>query len=127
MADYTPEHTPEPWKNDGWDNFGEDLEPVIVLEASSRTIIAMVYTDKNTWEGASADKECIANAQRIVDCVNACEGIANPEAAVEAMVKALRFYADRLAFTHLDGECSAMCSDEGDIARDAVAKAILGS
>lgn len=47
--------------------------------------------------------------------------------AAPDMLKALKFYADRLAFTHLDGECSAMCSDEGDIARDAVAKAILGS
>lgn len=56
-------HTPGPWVNDGWDNFNpEQLEPVCVIQAPTRIIVAFTYTDADTWEGAYADTECIANA-----------------------------------------------------------------
>lgn len=90
-------HTPGPWKV----FYQDDEYPGI--EVADRDYSIVVYGDKGDFNaGVQGDthEEALANAQRIVACVNACEGI-NPEAvpdmlkalegAVEAMVAARDF------------------------------------
>jgi hypothetical protein len=71
------QHTPTPWETSavvsaggvGWD----------VCEASAGDMIADLQDCPNAE----------ANAKRIVACVNACEGIDDPEQSIPAMKRAL--------------------------------------
>jgi hypothetical protein len=63
------EHTPEPWVNKGAGN---------IRSTATDQGIALVGT---TWgDGAVSHNQNIANAERIVACVNGCAGIADPSA-----------------------------------------------
>lgn len=46
--------------------------------------------------------------------------IAALEARLALVTAALEFYAVREAYLHDDGECPAICTDEGDKAREAL-------
>lgn len=85
-----PKHTPGPWRK-----YFTDLgnyTPAWGIEGfygpdgnCSLSPVCHVYRHK---EDPEKIKESEANAQRIVDCVNACEGI-NPK-AVSSMISALQ-------------------------------------
>ena len=73
-------HAPEPW---------------VISEDSENDILSESYGKGNGWyevaapvSGSGNDDDAQANAERIVACVNACEGI-DPE-AVPAMLEALK-------------------------------------
>jgi len=70
-------HTPAPWS----------IHPVRVDTVHQHDSVVVHASSDNLDVIVSGDKS-EANAQRIVDCVNACEGI-NPEAAPE-LLAALR-------------------------------------
>ena len=77
-------HTPEPWTRDG-----------NLLEGST----GMVATLAPWQEGLGDDTQCLANAARIVACVNACAGL--PTAALEAGVIQGLVKGSQSALTHL--------------------------
>ena len=78
MAEVTrAKHTPEPW----------NFTPPDGVERG------MVGSSTHPWICELDDfdtAESEANAQRIVACVNACTGIADPVAALEAVKEAIR-------------------------------------
>ena len=41
---------------------------------------------------------------------------------IKDLTEALKFYSDRMSFTHMDGKCSPICKEERDVARDATSK-----
>ena len=71
-------HTPGPWRVY---NFG-DGGPGLMVAASDEAETYVAQCD-NISASAISKEQMIANARRIVACVNACEGIANPEAVGE--------------------------------------------
>ena len=66
-------HTPEPWEIEVW---GHELFGVYPNPAGPEGVIARVT------EGGAENK---ANAHRIVACVNACAGIADPSAVPDLL------------------------------------------
>lgn len=75
----TRKQTPGPWEVCTW---MRDCKRITDTKyGEHRTDIGVVYTQKESGD---------ANADRIVACVNACEGIENPVATIPALVKALR-------------------------------------
>ena len=74
-------HTPEPWTTNGESIFG----PTMGL--AGRWMIARTATH------TSVDR---ANMERIVACVNSCEGLADPQATITALVGALRALVERI-------------------------------
>lgn len=84
-------HTPGPWADGGWDNFDPDeLAPVRVIQAPTRTILAFVFTEASTWDEADADAECVANARLI--------------AAAPELLEALKAYVANDANQQLDDD-----------------------
>ena len=67
-------HTPTPWKAE------EGEEPLWVIKGSGKFHFIAVTSQGNDE----------ANARRIISCVNACEGIENPEAIKELIEAAHR-------------------------------------
>jgi len=69
------QHTPEPWDWRGpWEVFGGDE----VYDAHNRRVlIASHVLMPKTWDAAAA--------ARIVACVNACAGMADPAAEIAAL------------------------------------------
>ena len=90
------QHTAEPWTTNGFNLFGPP-------DAQSRhsnglTLVGGVVDDANDWRGrpigdpierAEFREERLANAARIVECVNALAGIENPAEWVARAKKAL--------------------------------------
>lgn len=83
-----PMHTPGPWGVVP----GHSVLDIVAGGGAIATTTGGVY-----WEPYSGVQE--ANARRIVDCVNACEGIADPSVVPE-LVAALEEARDSLAFAH---------------------------
>jgi hypothetical protein len=92
-------HTPEPWRLGRGDSSDDHMCTV----TTNHPNVAMQHVICRTWSpyyqasypASSIEfsrKEQIANARRIVACVNACEGI-NPE-AVPDLLEACEAYAD---------------------------------
>ena len=82
MSKATTKHTPTPWKTDGWDlwHFGAGYSD---------------HTDPHLFTGITTHKGCMtpeatANLGRIVQCVNACEGIEDPAQTLALVREALR-------------------------------------
>lgn len=86
-------HAPGPWKATS-----------IPQEADGHWVVQengdwCIHASGSPWQVAYLKAQSIssfpteANARRIVDCVNACEGIADPSAVPE-LVAALQFLAD---------------------------------
>lgn len=103
------EHTPTPWNiapthGNMHDEYSQPFAIISHNSGKSFNILAGCFGD--TYGGLEMAE---ANAQRIVDCVNSCEGI-NPE-AVPDMLQALEI----LSAIH-DG-------DDVNIARNALKKA----
>ena len=67
-------HTPTPWYHTGWNVCSRTVDPV-------RGTLPLVCK----CEGASND-ERVANAKRIVACVNGCKGIEDPETTVPELI-----------------------------------------
>jgi hypothetical protein len=88
-------HTSGPWTLDACDwpliiNGDDEVLALVPLPAGCN--------DKDPW-----GRRAIANAERIVACVNACEGIADPAALRterDAMRAALRALFENCAMTH---------------------------
>ena len=109
------EHTKGPWK------VYKTTNGLHVLGIGDSEAGGIVDGDGGLWR---SDPERAANAHRIVDCVNALEGIANPSAIGE-VVEALRWYAEPVfayAITQANEPRSAVHADKGEIARAALAK-----
>lgn len=102
-------HTPGPWMIE---NIIHGGPRIVHGEADAGTGFRDdVKLFGDTGEGA-------ANIERIVSCVNACEGI-NPE-AVPLMVKALK---DLVYFAGMGGDFASNASSLYDNAKAAIAKA----
>jgi len=80
------EHTKEPWtvSDIHWSGTKESPPPREGIHAVS--IRASNNVDPTVFVGTESEMpEVLANANRIVDCVNACRGIANPAAIAEVI------------------------------------------
>jgi len=81
------QHTPTPWKAVKSSQFDE-AEIVV----GSGHAIGLMYSSDGLDESTAFPGR--ANAKRIVDCVHACEGMADPQATITALVTALTDLAD---------------------------------
>ena len=90
------QHTPEPWDHQNCTVFALD-ERRCVNRFSALVQGGIVRLGANVTFGTptvrTSDAELEANARRIVECVNACEGIADPSVVPE-MVEALKEAVD---------------------------------
>lgn len=97
------QHTPEPWNVGGTMIFqgeaGKHITPIAFVQTKDSERGAKDFNYYGPEMG-----ECEANADRIVACVNACEGI-NPKAVPELLkaVEAMLRGADLVAAATLDG------------------------
>ena len=110
-------HTPGPWAVDAV--FGEALHEIVldydVPKQGSPIVIANMHGDRDDKFLSSVVAE--HNARRICACVNACEGIANPEGFKE-LIEAARNLADK---SDKVGECDhkrASCEEVGCIGHE---------
>jgi hypothetical protein len=88
-----PSHTPEPWAIfDAADRF-----PGIEAPDAGFSIVLWGNEDEDAGVRGESEEHALANAARIVSCVNACAGL-NPEAVPE-MVKALEEIAKNPSLT----------------------------
>lgn len=109
-------HTPGPWKF-----HSKPINGNYTIE-TDRELRGDCWWVCDTGESAYIlDEERKANAARIVACVNACEGIADPS-AVKDLLEALEMVAELLALDEKEGvDCYALRARH-DIAA-AIAKA----
>lgn len=75
-------HTPEPWKTD-------------YISGRTNYLVIDCDTDEDTARVGDTRSlrhidEQVANANRIVSCVNACAGIPDPEKLIPEMIRLLR-------------------------------------
>ena len=92
----TPAHTPEPWH--------------FISDRIYRTTPAEhIYIAETQPTGRGNATEMISNARRIVECVNACEGMTDPAKEIAA----LRACAERLA-DYVEWHKGAIPSSERD-------------
>jgi hypothetical protein len=90
-------HTPEPWEV-VIDDDGNPLSGRPSIFAAPELDCGIVHWDgfvQPYWRSARGDNEIHANAARIVACVNALEGIANP-AAIPMLVAEMKLIERRL-------------------------------
>lgn len=73
-----PQHTPEPWRASDYTLAGSNAEAGACVMAAGDTVCDLPFNAG--WTEAQAR----ANAARIVQCVNACAGVADPAKAIEA-------------------------------------------
>ena len=90
------QHTPEPWRVLSVQSLEPEQHNCLGIVSDDNTVIARL--DK--WRGPAA-AEMDANASRIVACVNALSGVADPAAYVAALETALREIA-------LEVECAGI-------------------
>ena len=89
-----PTWTKEPWKADNYGGY-TDYNPKDKRTFGYGCDNTFVFNiDDGEYHEYYNEAEGIANAQRIVDCVNACKDIPNPTEAIPAMVEALEYYAN---------------------------------
>jgi hypothetical protein len=92
-------HTPGPWKistvrdGDGTTNVyvGTDYPPGRLCDGSRSiaTMTGSAYTKPGEFHQPQALPTNTANAARIVACVNACEGIADPATTIPELLRGL--------------------------------------
>lgn len=78
-------YTPEPWRTDSSIGLSGDLD-AHKYDADGKSLI--VDGDNHLIADVSFDfapGECEANARRIVACVNACEGMIDPQTEIAAL------------------------------------------
>jgi hypothetical protein len=66
-------HTAEPWE------VGASKQSVVKADGQNSKVIASIRTNDHLVNPRFQEGEAEANAERIVACVNACEGITNEE------------------------------------------------
>lgn len=81
----TAAHTPEPWIM----HADSVRFPFVVQNAASQCLLE---TGQNGYIDPATHK---ANAERIVSCVNACSGMADPAAEIKALREALTCIANQ--------------------------------
>lgn len=114
----TNQHTPGPWK---WD---ESWGAIVVDRPDMQKLICPMWTGCDRARmGRDVVDEDLANAARIVACVNACEGI-NP-GAVPDLLAALKSCLPDLA--HYASNHGPGPDKRLDAARAAIAKAEGGA
>lgn len=122
-------HTPEPWVFEHgqdeirapWREHFKPIDGSLMGDYRGVVIASIESAHGGRKSRPFAISEAEANAQRIVDCVNACEGI-NPKAVPE-MLDALRKAYDELSrqkhakdqdvMSTLDVVCAAIAKAEG--------------
>lgn len=89
-------HTPEPW------TVCSTLDRFPGIEARTVRTSVIIYGEEDEDCGVRGDTPeiSLANAQRIITCVNGCKGIQDPENTVPEMARALEAcaLADELSF-----------------------------
>jgi hypothetical protein len=109
---HTPKHKPEPWrveyKHTGTYIFSN--EPNCLLLSMSHTM---------------STRECNDNAMRIVSCINAMEGIEDPQKFVDDRGRVSKVAIDLLSALEYIVELEHPKSDAYRIAKDALEKAKL--
>jgi len=68
-------HTPEPWKI-----YGSDELPLAIIQDDEDGMGIIEFTQNGVNP---------ANAKRIVSCVNACQGIEDPETTIKELIEML--------------------------------------
>lgn len=123
-------HTPEPWEalrlQCAWgiQSTSESADPD---ERVCHLPYHFEYRGEPCGSITSQNKtnaEIEANARRIVACVNACEGIADPEKAIPALVEAC--HEALCVMMHYRGDATPLAmhpDDVADMARAAIALA----
>ena len=75
-------HSPTPWRVE---RRGSEDWYYAILDATGKEVIQIAGSDPSAqWEGAGTLSISEADAQRIVACVNACEGRSNDELKARA-------------------------------------------
>ena len=93
----TAQHTPEPWAVADSD---------LILGAKG-VLVADCERTSHDLRPSPPTPEDMANARRIVSCVNACQGIANPGETIPAIVAALKG-AESALFAALAVRCPGL-------------------
>ena len=77
----TKKHTPEPWVASGKDIRGIEDNDIWIANLMDSHHTA----DSRPSKGFPSDTECRANVERIIVCVNACEGMEDPEKEISSL------------------------------------------
>lgn len=85
-------HTPGPWREGFRITEEGNRYSVVAGQPGNRRRIGEAH--------GNTDEEAQANAARIVACVNACEGIADPGGMAEAMAVAIEIHARTRGLSH---------------------------
>lgn len=111
MRNQTQKHTPEPWFSEPTE--GSDKSGDILIGGAAGELIAVC-------KSLLGDRPVEDNAERIVACVNACEGIADPSCVPE-LLAALKACDERM--TELQKMTDYPLAWPRVLARAAIAKA----
>ena len=87
QVDEAPAHTPEPWEI--WRFENADDNAGIGAKSGGVSVCEITMRDGEGRANASTIQRGNDNAARIVACVNACEGMADPAAEIKALRDAL--------------------------------------
>ena len=90
-------HTPEPWEIYG--RYGDHGR--IVGEGDRHIAGTMGYSSNIRSGEVRAENQ--ANARRIVECVNACAGIEDPETVIPQLIESARLTCQALIFAGRGG------------------------
>ena len=125
-------HTPEPWEFAEW-NTGINNSPGFGLMTDVGSLNVTVHTRKpkgNGFDEVDCTDQAIADARRIVSCVNACAGIEDPAAAIQAARDALEAARPELQATCAMAKAygtKAMCSEAALVSVDEALKLLKPS
>lgn len=108
-------HTPTPWE------VGASKRSVIKADGQNSKVIAAMRTSDSIINGSFADGEPEANAARIVQCVNACEGLDDPE----KWIKHQKEYRNEMSNSTLSQEVDKRLMLESELATLRAEKAEL--
>jgi hypothetical protein len=100
-------HTPEPWEQMGGSSAIVAVSELERDEDGNRVAVAQCGDEISPLAGLKYGDERDANAARIVSCVNACAGLADPAEALrvarEALELAELWLANSVPVTEIDG------------------------
>jgi len=74
--------------------YNVDIRPYIKVDEQGHATMMLTYESWRQFSSVNFQEMQKANAERIVDCVNGCEGIENPSVIKEA-IKILETFSDK--------------------------------
>lgn len=86
------EHTPTPWRVIKWHGHAlttivANTDPAEPTKLGNQTVVQYGHTEVAACNGSRRDGGNEANAARIVACVNACTGLADPQRDIATLVQ----------------------------------------